>query len=178
MTSYLGVNPENSRNIQRTMQVLHLSHNASANHAKFATFANKAQDKFPFFTHFTHVLLHICCIYVHILRHCRLVLSTYKFYHVNCILRLNVYVYYPTPIISGPIALIDPHSTPKKKKKKKKKKKRCRYARLQPVYCQLIALTSNILSLAKSFIGIGTVMLTPCLSFSIFWRPPAFLVSY
>ena len=89
---------------------------------------------------------------------------------------LNVNVYYPTPVISGPIALIDPHST--KKKKKKKKKKSCRYAKLQPVYCQLIALTSNILSLAKSLIGIGTVMLTPCLSFSIFRRPPAFLVSY
>ena len=55
---------------------------------------------------------------------------------------------------------------------------RCRYARLQPVYCQLIVLTSNILSLAKSLIGISTVMLTPCLSFSISRRPPAFLVSY
>ena len=87
---------------------------------------------------------------------------------------LNVYVYHPTPVISGPIALIDPHSTKKKKKKKKKK----RYAKLQPEYCQLIALTSIILSLAKSLIGIGTVMLTPCLSFSIFWRPPAFVVSY
>ena len=54
----------------------------------------------------------------------------------------------------------------------------CRYTRLQPVYCQLIVLISNILSLAKSLIGISTVMLTPCLSFSIFRRPPAFLVSY
>ena len=61
---------------------------------------------------------------------------------------------------------------------KKKKKKSCRYTKLQPEYCQLIVLTSNILSLAKSLIGIGTVMLTPCLSFSIFRRPPAFLVSY
>ena len=62
--------------------------------------------------------------------------------------------------------------------KKKKKKKKRRYARLQPVYCQLIVLTSDTLSLAKFLIGIGTVMLAPCLSFSIFWRPPAFLVSY
>ena len=81
---------------------------------------------------------------------------------------------YPSPVISGLIALIKP----KHKKKKKKKKKSCRYTRLQPVYCQLIALTSNILSLAKSLIGISTVMLTPCLSFSISRRPPAFLVSY
>ena len=65
-----------------------------------------------------------------------------------------------------------------KKKKKKKNSQRCRYARLQPVYCQLIVLTSDTLSLAKSLIGIGTVMLTPCLSFSIFRRPTAFLVSY
>ena len=50
--------------------------------------------------------------------------------------------------------------TPNNKKTKKKNKKnsqRCRYARLQPVYCQLIVLTSNILSLAKSLIGIGMV---------------------
>ena len=47
-----------------------------------------------------------------------------------------------------------------------------------PVYCQLIALTSDILSLAKSLIGIGTVMLTPCLLSSISQRPPAFLVGY
>ena len=51
---------------------------------------------------------------------------------------------------------------------KKKKKKSCRYARLQPKYCQLITLTSNILSLAKSLIGISTVMLAPCLSFLYF----------
>ena len=61
---------------------------------------------------------------------------------------------------------------------KKKKNKKKGYTRLQPVYCQLIALTSNILSLAKSLIRISTVMLTPCLSFSISRRPPAFLVSY
>ena len=85
MTSYLGVNPENSRNIQQTTQVLRLSHNASANHAKFLTFANKTQDKFPFLAHFAHVLLHMCCIYAHILHYCRLVLNT-KFYHVNHIL--------------------------------------------------------------------------------------------
>ena len=60
-------------------------------------------------------------------------------------------------------------------KKKKKKKKKCgRYTRHQPAYCQLSVLTSNILSLAKSLIGISTVMLTPCLSFSIFQRPSAF----
>ena len=35
---------------------------------------------------------------------------------------LNVKVYYPTPIISGPIALIDPIAHQKKKKKKKKTK--------------------------------------------------------
>ena len=45
MTSKLGVNPENFRNVQRMTQVLHLSHNAPANHVKFATFANKTQDK-------------------------------------------------------------------------------------------------------------------------------------
>ena len=55
---------------------------------------------------------------------------------------LNVNVYHPTPVISGPIALINPHSTPKKKKKKTKKQltkkkkpknsQRCRYTRLQP----------------------------------------------
>ena len=45
MTNKLGVNPGNSRNVQWTMQVLRLSHNAPANNAKFATFANKTQDK-------------------------------------------------------------------------------------------------------------------------------------
>ena len=45
MTSRLGVNPGNSRNVQQMMQVLRLSHNALANNAKFATFANKTQDK-------------------------------------------------------------------------------------------------------------------------------------
>ena len=35
----LGVNPENSRNVQRMTQILHLSHIARANNAKFATFA-------------------------------------------------------------------------------------------------------------------------------------------
>ena len=85
-------------------------------------------------------------------------------------LNINVYL---KPVISGPIALINPIAHPQKKKKKKKKK-----TRFQPVYCQVIALTSNILSLTKSLIGISTVMLTPCLSFSIFWRPPAFLISY
>ena len=80
MTSKLGVNPENSRNVQQTTQVLCLSHNASANHVKLATFANKTQDKLPFLTHFAHVSLHIFRIYAHILHHCRLVLSTYKFY--------------------------------------------------------------------------------------------------
>ena len=78
---------------------------------------------------------------------------------------LNVNVYHPTPVISGPIALINPITHTKKKKKKKK---RCRYEWLQPKYCQLITLTSNILSLAKSLIGISTVMLAPCLSFLYF----------
>ena len=45
MTSYPGVNPENSGNVQQTMQVLRLLHNAPENHAKFMTFANKTQDK-------------------------------------------------------------------------------------------------------------------------------------
>ena len=39
MTSRLGVNPENSRDVQRITQILHLSHSAGANNAKFATFA-------------------------------------------------------------------------------------------------------------------------------------------
>ena len=56
-------------------------------------------------------------------------------------------------VISGPIALINPNNIPKNQNSQ-----HCRYARLQPVYCQLIVLTSNILSLAKSLIGIGTVM--------------------
>ena len=85
---------------------------------------------------------------------------------------LNINVCYPPPVISGPIALIKPNT--QKKKKKKKKNKCCRYTRLQPAYCQLSALTSNIWSLAKSLIGISTVMLTPCLSISIFQRPSAF----
>ena len=45
MTSRLGMNPGNSRNVQQMMQVLHLSHNAPANNVKSATFANKTQDK-------------------------------------------------------------------------------------------------------------------------------------
>ena len=126
------------------MQILHLSHNAPANNVKFATFAHKYKLSNLFLTHFAHVLLHIFCIYAHILHHCRLVLSSSDFTI----------------------------------KKKKKKKKRCRYTRLQPKYCQLIVLTSNILSLTKSLIGISAVMLTPCLSFSTFQRPHAFLASY
>ena len=35
---------------------------------------------------------------------------------------LNVNVYHPTPVIPGPIALIDPNSTPKPKTKNQKKK--------------------------------------------------------
>ena len=45
MTSKLGLNPGNSRNVQRTTQVLRLLHNAPANNAKFTTFANETQDK-------------------------------------------------------------------------------------------------------------------------------------
>ena len=36
---------------------------------------------------------------------------------------LNVNVYHPTPVISGPIALINPITHKKKTKKKKQKKK-------------------------------------------------------
>ena len=36
---------------------------------------------------------------------------------------LNVNVYHPTPVISGPIALINPIAHPQKKQKKNKKKK-------------------------------------------------------
>ena len=94
-SSNLGVNPVNSRKIQRTMQILRFSHNTSANHAKFATFANKTQDKLPFLTHFAHVLLHIFCIYAHILHHCRLVLCTYDFtvetvFYLKCICILPI----------------------------------------------------------------------------------------
>ena len=146
----LGVNPVNSRKIQRTTQILHLLHNASANHTKFATFANNREDKLPFLTHFAHVLLHIFRIYAHILLHCRLVLRTYDFtvetvFYVKCICILpNTYSSYQLHP-STPITHQNQNS------------QRCRYARLQPVYCQLIVLTSNIWSLAKSLIGIGTV---------------------
>ena len=81
---------------------------------------------------------------------------------------LNVNVCYPPPVISGPITLIKPIQ----------KKNIVGTPGSPPVYCQLIVLTSDILSLAKSLIKISTVMLTPYLSFSISWRPPAFLVSY
>ena len=167
----LEVNPVNSRKIQQMMQILRLSHNTSANHAKFATFANNRQDKLPFLTHFAHVLLHIFCIYAHILHHCRLVLRTYDFtvetvFYVKCICILpNTYSSYQLHPLT-PITHQNQNS------------QCCRYARLQPVYCQLIVLTSNIWSLAKSLIGIGTVWLTPRLSVSIFRRPPAFLASY
>ena len=126
---------------------------------------------YAFLTHFPHVLLHIFCIYAHILHHCRLVLHTYDFtvetvFYVKCICILpNTYSSYQLHPLT-PITHQNQNS------------QRCRYARFQPVYCQLIVLTSNIWSLAKSLIGIGTVWLTPCLSVSIFWRPPAFLASY
>ena len=171
MTSYLGVNPENSRNIQRTMQVLRLSHNASADHAKFATFANKTQDKFPFLTHFAHVLLHIFHIYAHILHHCRLVLCTYDF-AVETVFYVIYICILPNTYSSDQLHPLTPITH------QNQNSQCCRYTRLQPVYCQLIVLTSNILSLAKSLIGIGTVWLTPRLSVSIFRRPPAFLASY
>ena len=143
------------------MQVLCLLHNAPANNAKFATFANKTQDKLPFLTHFAHVSLHIFRIYAHILHHCRLALkmiSNFTMLTVCCV-KMHVFFIPNCTIISGPTALTNPSNTPKC----------CRYARLQPVYCQLIVLTSNILR-------IGTVWLTPCLSLSIFRRPPAFLI--
>ena len=169
--SNLEVNPVHSRKTQRMTQILHLPHNTSANHAKFATFAHNRRDRLPFLTHFAHVLLHICRIYAHILHHCRLVLHAYDFaveivFYIKCICILpNTYSSYQLhPLI--PITHQNQNS------------QCCRYARLQPVYCQLIVLTSNILSLAKSLIGIGTVWLTPRLSVSIFQRPPAFLASY
>ena len=65
-----------------------------------------------------------------------------------------------------------------KKKKKKKKKKNVVGTPGSNQYCQLIALNSNILSLAKSLIGISAVTLTPCLLFPVSQRPPAFLASY
>ena len=79
MTSRLGVNRENSRNVQRMTQILHLLHNAPANNAKFATFAHKYKISIHSLTHCAHVLLHIFHIYGHILHHCRLVLSTSDF---------------------------------------------------------------------------------------------------
>ena len=93
--SNLEVNLVHSRKTQQTMQVLRLPHNTSANHTKFATFANNRQDKLPFLTHFAHVLLHIVCIYAHILHHCRLVLHTYDFtvntvFYVKCICILPI----------------------------------------------------------------------------------------
>ena len=147
-------------------QVLRLSHNARENNAKFTTFADKTQVIFSytFCTCFTVYLA-----YMHTsLQHCRLVSSTSYFSVEIAFFVLNVNVCYPLPDISGPNTLINPNNTPKC----------CRYTRLQPVYCQLIALTSDILSLAKSLIRVGTVMLTPCLLFPRFWRPPAFLVAY
>ena len=177
MTSRLGVNRENSRKVQRMTQILHLSHNAPANNAKFATFAHKYKLSNLFLTHFAHVLLHIFCIYAHILHHCRLVLSSSDFTiktvsYNKCKCMLPATCHFRTN------CTLYTHNTTKKKKKKKKNSQRCRYTRLQPKYCQLIALTSNILSLAKSLIGISAVMLTPCLSLSTFRRPPAFLASY
>ena len=118
ITSRLGVNPENSRIAQQMTQILHLSHNAPANNAKFTTFAHKYKISILSLTHCAHVLLHIFCIYAHILHHCRLVLSTSDF-TIKMYLTINVNVCYPSPVISGPIALFTP-ITPQKKKKKKK----------------------------------------------------------
>ena len=174
MTSRLGVNRENSRKVQRMTQILHLLHNAPANNAKFATFAHKCKLSNLFLTHFAHVLLHIFRVYAHILHHCRLVLSSSDF-TIKTVSYNKCKCMLPTTCHFRTNCTLYTHKTPKKKKKKKK---RCRYTRLQPKYCQLIALMSNILSLAKSLIGISAVMLTPCLSFSTFRRPPAFLASY
>ena len=159
MTSRLGVNRENSRNVQRMMQILHLSHNAPANNVKFATFAHKYKISILSLTHCAHVLLHIFHIYAHILHHCRLVLSTSDFTvktvsYNKCKCMLPITCHFRTN------CTLYTHNTTKKKKTQ-----HCRYTRLQPKYCQLIALTSNILSLAKSLIGISAVMLTPWLSF-------------
>ena len=143
-------------------QILHLSHNAPANNAKFATFARKYKISILSLTHCAQVLLHIFHIYAHILHHCRLVLSTSDF-TVKTVSYNKCKCMLPTTCHFRPIALINPIAH--MQKKKKKKKKNCRYTRLLPKYCQPIALTSNILSLAKSLIGIGAVMLTPCLSF-------------
>ena len=155
------------------MQILHLSHNALANNAKFATFAHKYKLSNLFLTHFAHVLLHIFCIYAHILHHCRLVLSS-SYFTVKTVSYNKCKCMLPTTCHFRTNCTLNTHNTPPQKKKKK----HCRYTRFQPKYCQLIALTSNILSLAKSLIGISAVMLTPCLSFSTFRRPPAFLASY
>ena len=88
-------------------------------------------------------------MYARIMHHCSLAFKTLTDFTMLTVLCVkNVCIFIPNcTIISGPIALINPNNTPKC----------CRYTRLQPVYCQLIVLTSNILSSAKSLIGIGTV---------------------
>ena len=175
MTSRLGVNRENSRNVQRMTQILHLSHNAPANNAIFATFAHKYKISIHSLTHCAHVLLHIFHIYAHILHHCRLLLSTSDF-TVKTVSYNKCKCMLPTTSHFRTNCTLYTHNTTKKKKKKNKNSQRCRYTRLQPKYCQLITLTSNILSLVKSLIGISTVMLTPCLSFLLlgghllFWQ--------
>ena len=130
----------------------------------------KHKISYTFLAHFAHILLHVFYMYACIMHHSRLALKMISNFTMLTVCCVKMYVFFipNCTIISGPNALINPNNTPKC----------CSYARLQPVYCQLIVLTSNILSLAKSLIGIGTVMLTPCLSFPIFRRPPAFLVGY
>ena len=66
-SSNLGVNPVNSRKIQRTTQILRHSHNTSANHAKFATFANNRQDELcTSYTYCTYFTAYISRILAHL----------------------------------------------------------------------------------------------------------------
>ena len=130
MTSRLGVNRKNSRNIQRMMQILHFSHNARANNAKFATFAANTRQVL-----FSYTLWTGYCIYFAYMHPSCTMLTSIKQLQISLLkpyLMLNINVCYPPPVISGPIALIKLNTHKKKKKKKK------------PAYCQLIALSSNV----------------------------------
>ena len=119
MTSRLGVNQENSRNVQRMTQILH---NAPANNANSATFAHKYKISILSLTHCAHVLLHIFRIYAHILHHCRLVLSTSDF-TVKTVSYNKCKCMLPTTCHFRTNCTLYTHNITKKKKKKKKKKK-------------------------------------------------------
>ena len=123
------------------MQILHLPHPHQANHAEFVTFAQNKQESYALLTHIAHILLHIFCMYAHILHHCRLVLRTYNF-------TIETVFYIKCMCIQPQFFQDQLHSlTPVTHQNQNSQ--RCRYARLQPVYCQLIVLTSAILILAK-----------------------------